>query len=77
MDIEQINVYELLGNDTDPIYEKISKLKQGESSQIKDLTVYLNQFNLYELSSDFLHECFREMMDCYRYVCQLLNEVSI
>lgn len=71
--VEQINVYELLGNNIDPIYEKLSRLQKGETIELDDMRVTLNEFGLYELSGDSLHECFQDLMKCYQFVCQLLK----
>lgn len=71
--VEQINVYDLLGNNIDPIYEKLSRLQKGESTELDDMRVSLNEFGLYELSGDSLHECFQDLKKCYRFVCSLLK----
>lgn len=71
--MEQLNVYDLLGDDTDPVYKSLLNLKKGESITLEDMDLSLNHFGIYELSSETWQECFRDIMDCYRFICRVLK----
>lgn len=69
--LEQTNIYDLLGESVDPVYKKLSNLKKGESLIHKNINISLNEFDLYEVSNEYCHEGFGDVMKCYRFVCQV------
>ena len=73
IDMEQINVFDLLGNDVDPVYETVANLNKGETVVLEDMNLSLNNFGLYELTHESWHECFRNMIECYRFICRILK----
>jgi len=70
----QNTIYDYLGNDNDPVYQKITQLNRGESAALEDAQVSLNIHGLYEVSTDESHEPFSDVGSCYRFVCDLLRE---
>jgi hypothetical protein len=72
--MEQIMIYDYLGSNDDPVYEKLSKLKNGESFVMDGLNVSHNEFGLYEIATENTHDCYGNMTECYDSVCELLKD---
>lgn len=72
--MEQIMIYDYLGSNIDPVYKKLSELKNGESFFMDGLNVTHNEFGLYEIATEDTHECYGDMTECYDGVCELLKE---
>ena len=70
----QNTIYDYLGNESDPIYQKITQLSKGESVLLEDAEISLNINGLYEVSTDEYHEPFSDLNSCYRFVCDLLGK---
>lgn len=70
MILEQINIYDLIGGIKDPVYEMVASLKKGQSVEVEDMQLSLNQHGLYEISNEELHESFIDVRDCYRFICR-------
>ncbi len=74
MMMEQINLYDYLGVEDDPIYIMLSRLKNGYTVVFEDVHVTKNDFGLFELASNQLHEVFSDIRSCYKYVSDLLSK---
>lgn len=73
--MEQLSVYEFLGNDTDPVLQAINSLKMGERIDLGyGIFVSRNLFNIYEISTNEIHESFKNMHFCYIKTLQLLDQ---
>lgn len=70
----QNTIYDYLGNENDPVYQKILQLDKGDSVALEDAEVSLNMHGLYEVSTEEYHEPFSDAGSCYRFVCNLLGE---
>ncbi|MEK3909657.1 hypothetical protein [Oceanobacillus sp. FSL W7-1309] len=75
--MQQVMIYEYLGTEEDPVFTKISDLDRGKSIELEDMELSLNSFGLYEVSNEFFHEGFNDIMSCYKFICQeLRNRLS-
>jgi len=70
----QNTIYDYLGNDNDPVYQKIRQLNKGDVVALDDAEVSLNIHGIYEVSTEEYHEPFSDLNSCYRFVCDLLGE---
>ena len=77
--IQQVNVYEYLGKESDPLFNAICNIQQGYSEYIPEIKVTLikNQHGLYEMASEFNHECYSNKEDLYDCVSEILNYSSL
>ncbi|WP_121639518.1 hypothetical protein [Virgibacillus sp. Bac330] len=69
--MQQVHLYEYLGAYTDPLYQKIERLQVGESLQCGEVCITYTKFNLYELTSEEIHECYSTLDKCYERVCEV------
>lgn len=53
--MEQMNIYSFLGYECDPLYIQLKKLKKGEKIKFDDFVITKNEFNLFEIESEFIH----------------------
>lgn len=70
----QNTIYDYLGNDNDPLYQKIRQLNKGDVVALDDAEVSLNIHGIYEVSTEEYHEPFSDLNSCYEFVCDLLGE---
>ncbi|WP_332651433.1 hypothetical protein [Lysinibacillus sp. 54212] len=69
--LDNLNMYEILGIQHDPIYCKLQVLKDNEELKLgKHVIRKTDKF--YEIENDFLHEGFAELDHCYRFLSALL-----
>jgi len=65
---EQFNLYEFISKEKDPLYISIEQLEQRESVFLGQYEVYLNDFGLYEVLNDTIHEALNTPEACYDFV---------
>jgi len=70
----QLNVYDYLGKEHDPLYQKIDRLDQEQSVEIDSSIVYHSKFGLYEISSPSFHNAYTSKVDCYKKICEILAD---
>ncbi|WP_342471613.1 hypothetical protein MHH70_12410 [Metasolibacillus sp. FSL H7-0170] len=68
--MQNTNIFDFLGVETDLIYQKIAALKTGDVFQADNIIVRLEKY--YEIESDYEHELFYNAMSCYQYLSDLL-----
>ena len=64
--MQYMNLFELIGVESDPVYQKLAQLQTGESFTIDGICVSYNKF--YEIESDIEHVPFRTINRCYQYL---------
>lgn len=69
--MDQSNIYDFLGIESDPLFNKISKLKKGQRISMGNIKILLNEFGIYELITTDEHEGFSSMLSCYKSVNEL------
>lgn len=74
--MEQLNIFNELGFFEDPIYMKLSLMNVQEEINIEGIVVFKNNLGLYEISSDQLHEGFKDLDCCYKKIMQNLCPLS-
>ncbi|UOQ44415.1 hypothetical protein MUN89_21760 [Halobacillus salinarum] len=67
--MDQTTIFELNGNQSDPVYEELSKLRDITQVKIGPYTITKNQFGLYEIESKGIHDCASTLEKCYEYIC--------
>lgn len=79
--MQQIQLYEYLGINNDPIFNQIKDLKKRGSMKVQlpesVLIITLNSWGIYEVSNEELHESFSQINDCYEFVNEYLNEIEL
>lgn len=63
--MEQTDIYEFLGMNSDPVFNQISNLKVGQAVELGGVKVLLNNQNLYEVETELYHECFCSKRQVY------------
>lgn len=56
--MKQTDIFDYMGQESDPIFNKINALKKGQTVDLGGVIISLNLQGLYELESTFHHECF-------------------
>lgn len=65
-----INLFEELGVESDPIYQKMANLQIGEAIEIDGIQISRNKF--YEIENDYEHTPFKTLISCYRHVSEII-----
>lgn len=65
-----INLFEELGIESDPIYQKIANLQTGDAIEIDGIQIRRNKF--YEIENDYEHTPFKSLISCYRHVSDII-----
>lgn len=75
--MNQLNIYDHIGIQSDPLMQKLEQLKSGNSVALEDMKVSLNHSGLYEISTEHTHDCCRDLKRCYDYVNNYLKSRMI
>ncbi|ARI79041.1 hypothetical protein [Halobacillus mangrovi] len=69
--MEQASCFELLEDEWDPIYVELQKFSQAQNVvHISPFTITKNDYDLYEIESEGIHDCVSTLEQCYRYLCE-------
>lgn len=68
----QMNLYEVLGLDDDPVYQLIDRLKENEEIEV-DSYFIRNTGKFYEVENEELHEGFKTKEKCYSFISSKLK----
>lgn len=74
--MEQLNIFNELGFIEDPIYLKLLVMNELDEINIEGIVVFKNILGMYEISSDELHEGFKDLDNCYKKLMQNLSPLS-
>lgn len=75
--MEQTDIYDYLGMNNDPIFNKISSLKIGQAIDLGGVKVLLNTQKLYEVETDFYHECFCSKRQVYDGLSKFFSLIAL
>lgn len=71
-----LNIYDFIGVDNDPIYASIMNLKKGQQVIHKGTTITLNNFGLYEVFTVDTHDAYTNMDRCYQAVTETGERIA-
>ncbi|KIO69297.1 hypothetical protein B4065_1470 [Caldibacillus thermoamylovorans] len=74
MENKQLNIYSLIGIETDPIYCMINNLKENDEKEVVDRLIIRKTPRYYEVESNEIHECFHDKMSCYSFLIKKLGK---
>ncbi|MBM7607556.1 alpha/beta superfamily hydrolase [Lysinibacillus composti] len=63
----QMNVYEVIGREDDPVYNLLTNLQENDEIQIDELRIRKTD-KFYEVENDDLHEGFKTIERCYEFI---------
>jgi len=69
--MDNINIYEIIGLQDDPVYQKLEQLQLDEEIQIDAHKVRLTD-KFYEVENDEVHLGFKDKVGCYQFLSGLL-----
>lgn len=69
--MQNMSIFEFVGLETDPVYQQMSTLQQGEEIIIEGLYVRVGE-RFYEVESEQEHLPFNDLFSCYQYVNHVL-----
>ncbi|WP_413362269.1 hypothetical protein [Lysinibacillus sp. 3P01SB] len=69
--MNNINIYEIIGLQDDPIYQRLEQLQLDEEIQIEDHIVRLTD-KFYEVENEDVHLGFKDKLCCYEFLSGLL-----
>lgn len=70
--VNQMNLYEILGLDNDPVYQLINSLKENEEVEIDSFQIRKTD-KFYEVENEELHEGFKTKEKCYSFISSKLQ----
>ncbi len=70
--IHQMNLYEVIGLDDDPVYQLIDRLKENEEIKVETFNIRKTE-KFYEVENDNFHEGFKTKIKCYSFVSSALG----
>ena len=65
-----MNLFEELGVEADPVYQKIANLQTGDFIEIDGIQIRRHKF--YEIENEYEHTPFQTLISCYRHVSDLI-----
>ncbi|RNC98255.1 hypothetical protein [Lysinibacillus halotolerans] len=68
----QMNLYEVLGLEDDPVYRKINSLKENDEVKIESFNIRKTD-KFYEVENEELHEGFKTKEKCYSFISSKLQ----
>ncbi len=71
--MEQVNIYEYFGIDTDPLFHRIQQLNKDEYIHLGQAVIIYNSFGLYEIITEEEHEGTMDPYKCYEKVKVILK----
>ncbi|MDM5333419.1 hypothetical protein QUF56_09290 [Ureibacillus composti] len=63
----QMNVYEVIGREDDPVYNLLTNLQENDEIEIDELRIRKTD-KFYEVENDDLHEGFKTIDRCYEFI---------
>lgn len=70
MKMLNMNLFEELGIESDPVYQKIANLQTGDVIEIDGIQIRRHKF--YEIENEYEHTPFKTLISCYRHVSDLI-----
>jgi hypothetical protein len=72
--MEQVNIYEYFGIETDPLFQRIQQLKKGDYIHLEQAVIIINPFGIYEILTEDEHESgTTDPFKCYEKVVSMLK----
>lgn len=71
-----MNLYNYLDKEDDPIYQLLLQINVNQSVTISDFDILLNDYGIYEIVNDDIHECKNTMEGCYHFLCLNADRVQ-
>lgn len=68
--MQNINLFEELGVESDPVYQSIANLQTGDAIKIDG--IHIRRYKFYEIENDFEHTPFKSLISCYRHVSDII-----
>lgn len=75
--MKQTHIYEYLGLENDPVFNKINVLQKGQVVDLGGVIVSLNSKGLYEVETDYYHECFDSKKALYDGLSKFLSLIIL
>jgi len=75
--MEQSTIYDFLGIENDPIFNIINNLQKGQEINLGGVSILLNQTGLYEMETEFSHDCFYSKKHVYHGVSKFLSLLDL
>lgn len=69
--MDQSNIYDFLGIESDPLFRDISRLEKGQTLDLGEIKVIFNEYGIYEIATENMHEGFINAGACYERVSEL------
>ncbi|WP_042352278.1 hypothetical protein [Bacillus massiliigorillae] len=74
--MEQLSIYNELGHEFDPVYSKLLKVKEEGTIIIHNIKVFLNEFGLYEIEGQDVHDCSSDIDGCYEKIALQVSKIE-
>lgn len=68
--MQNINLFEELGVESDPVYQSIANLQTGDAIEIDG--IHIRRLKFYEIENDYEHTPFKSLISCYRHVSDII-----
>lgn len=75
--MEQLNLYDYIGSNNDPVFKQISKMESGQLLKLGGVTITLTRYEFYEISTVYSHECCASLEKCYEIATKLIENDGV
>ena len=72
-DLEQLNIFNFGDLSEDPIYVKLQNITRGEEINFHGVTVRVNDYGIFEVEDEYMHESFRDINMAYKCILSLVE----
>lgn len=73
----QLDLYDYFGKEKDPLYMLLNTLNKNSTITINEFEVTLNQYGIYEISNQDIHESRSTLDGCYKFISNYVNDENL
>ncbi|GAA0491156.1 hypothetical protein GCM10008986_16530 [Salinibacillus aidingensis] len=75
--MEQVDIYEYFGFESDPLFQQIKHLDKGSFIEFQQGIIRKNEMGILELETEDIHEASKDPFRLYEKITAIMNEDSI
>lgn len=73
----QLDFYDYFGKEKDPLYMLLKTLNENSTITINEFEVTLNQYGIYEICNESIHESKSTLDDCYTFIRNIMGDETL
>ncbi|SET01245.1 hypothetical protein SAMN05421676_102340 [Salinibacillus kushneri] len=72
--MEQVDIYEYFGTESDPLFQEINQLENGGYIELEQGIIRKNELGIYEIETEDIHEASKSPVKVYEKLAEMINE---